>query len=112
MRCEYCRKSAGWLKRLCTDCGRLHDIFTEHKGQLGLLQFLDLFIETGLPRTKIEAFMNADPRGSGSVKDQITADMSRELLGTMGIRTEQTAHDVRDLREKGTWQGMDEKPEE
>lgn len=112
MRCEYCQGSAGWFKRLCADCGRLHDIFTEHQGQLGLLQFLDLFIETGLSRTKIEAFMNADPHGRGSVKDRITADMSRELLGAMGIRTEQTARDVRELREKGTWQGMDEKPDE
>ena len=32
----------------------------------------DLCIETGLPREQIEAFMNADPHGNGSVKDQIT----------------------------------------
>ena len=39
--------------------------------------------------------MNADPDGSGSIKDQITADMSTELLGAMGIRVQQTAQDVR-----------------
>lgn len=112
MQCNYCHAPAGWFKRLCTDCRRLHDIFTRHQGQLGLLQFLDLFIETGLSRERIEAFMNADPHGRGSVKDQITADMSSELLGAMGIRVRQTANDVRQLREKGAWQHMDDKPEE
>ena len=77
-----------------------------------MLQFLDLCIETGLPREKIEAFMNADPDGSGSIKDQITADMSTKLLGAMGIRVQQTAQDVKRLRRKGVWHRMDEKPEE
>ncbi len=97
---------------MCADCQRLHELYTRQRGQLGLLQFLDGCIETGLPREKIEAFMNADPYGSGSVKDQITADMSTELLGAMGIRVQQTAQDVKRLRQQGTWQGMDEKPEE
>ena len=77
-----------------------------------MLQFLDLVIETGLSREKIEAFMNADRHGKGSVKDQITADMSSELLVAMGIRGEQTAHDVKQLREKDNWQRMGERPEE
>jgi len=77
-----------------------------------LVQFLDLFIETGLSREKIEAFMNADPHGKGSVKDQITADMSSELLAAMGIRVEQTAQDVKQLREKDNWQRMGKRTEE
>ena len=56
--------------------------------------------------------MNADPHGNGSVKDQITADMSSELLGAMGIRVQQTAQDVKHLRNKGVWQRMDKKSEE
>ena len=87
-------------------------MYTRQRGQLSLLQFLDLCIETGLPREQIEAFMNADPHGNGSVKDQITADMSTELLGAMGIRVQQTAQDVKHLRNKGVWQRMDKKPEE
>ena len=77
-----------------------------------MVQFLDLFIETGLSREKIEAFMNADPHGKGSVKDQITADMSSELLAAMGIRVEQTAQDVKQLREKDNWQRMGKRTEE
>lgn len=112
MRCAYCQERAGWFKRICADCQRLHGLYTQQRGQIGLLQFLDICIETGLPREKIEAFLNADPHGNGSVKDQITADMSTELLGAMGIRVQQTAQDVKLLRQKGTWQGMDEKPQE
>ena len=77
-----------------------------------MLQFLDLFIETGLSREKIEAFMNADPHGYGSVKDQITADMSTELLAAMGISVKQTAQDVKQLRQKDNWQRMGERTEE
>ena len=112
MKCAYCLERAGWFKKTCTDCQRLHEIYTQHRGHIGLLQFLDLFIETGLSRKKIEAFMYADPHGKGSIKDQITADMSSELLGAMGIRVQQTAQDVKQLRDRGAWQRMDEKPEE
>ncbi len=112
MKCAYCQEQAGWFKQICQDCQRLHALYTQQRGQLGLLQFLDICIETGLSREKIEAFMNADPDGSGSIKDQITADMSTELLGAMGIRAQQTAHDVKRLRQKGGWRRMDERPEE
>ncbi|MGH7962440.1 MAG: hypothetical protein ACRERD_11545 [Candidatus Binatia bacterium] len=112
MKCRYCHERAGWFSRVCTDCQRLLDIYETHKGQTGPLQFLDLFINTGLPREKIEAFMNADPSGEGSIKDRITADMSTELLGAMGVNAQQSAQDVKRLREKGTWQGMGERPKE
>ncbi len=77
-----------------------------------MLQFLDLFVEKGLSREKIEAFMNADPHGDGSIKDQITADMSSELLAAMGIHVKQTAQDVKQLRKKDNWQRMGERTEE
>ena len=112
MKCRYCQDRASWFRRVCADCQRLLVIYTAHKGQIGLLQFLDLFIETGLSREKVEAFMNADPKGEGSVKDQITADMSTELLGAMGVNVPQTARDVKNLRDQGNWQKMDERPEE
>src|SRR6266852_4470566 len=76
MKCSYCQERAGWFTRICQDCQRLLTVYEVHKGQIGLLQFLDLFIETGLPREKIEAFLAADPRGEGSIKDHILADMS------------------------------------
>ena len=112
MKCQYCQASAGWFRRRCADCQRLLALYTQHKGRLSLVQFLDLFIETGLSREKIEAFMHADPKGEGSVSDQITADMSTELLGAMGVNVPQTAQDVKNLRAQGSWRRMDERPEE
>ena len=112
MKCSYCREHAGWFTRVCADCRRLLDIYKKHEGQIGPLQFFDLFIGTGLPREKIEAFLAADPRGEGSVKDRILADMSTELLGAMGVRAPQSAHDVKRLREKGEWQHLGERPKE
>jgi hypothetical protein len=110
MKCTYCQERAGWFARVCADCQRLLDLYETHRGQLSLLQFLDLFIETGLPREKIEAFMDADPHGEGSIKDRITADMSTQLLYAMGIPAQQTAQDVKRLREQGNWRGMGERP--
>ena len=112
MKCSYCQERAGWFARICQDCQRLLAVYKAHKGQIGLLQFLDLFIETGLPREKIEAFLAADPRGEGSIKDHILADMSTELLGAMGVNARQRAQDVKRLREKGSWRGMGEPPKE
>jgi hypothetical protein len=112
MKCRYCQEQAGWFSRVCTDCQRLLAIYEAHKGQIGLLQFLDLFIETGLPRQKIETFLDANPGGEGSAKDHILADMSTELLGAMGVNTRQSAEDVKRLREKGNWRRMGEPPKE
>lgn len=112
MPCGYCHERAGWFTRVCGDCQRLLTIYAAHQGQIGLLQFLDLFIATGLSREKIETFLTADPRGKGSVKDRILADMSTQLLGAMGVRAPQSAHEVKRLREKGTWRGMGDRPKE
>jgi len=112
MKCSYCQEQAGWFTRVCQDCRRLLAIYEAHKGQIGLLQFLDLFIETGLSREKIEAFLAADPRGEGRIKDRILADMSTELLGAMGVNAQQSAQDVKRLRERGTWRGLGERPKE
>ena len=112
MKCHYCQEAAGWFSRTCQDCRRLLDLYHTHRGQLGLLQFLELFTETGVPHEKIEAFLNADPRGEGTIKDHIIADMSTELLNAMGVNVSQSPQDVKRLREKGTWRGMDERSKE
>ncbi len=111
VRCRYCRDRAGF-RRVCADCRRFLALYTRHQGRLSLLQLLDLYIDTGVSREKIEAFLNADPTGQGSVKDRITANMSTELLGAMGVNAPQTAHDVKRLRNQGNWRSMDARPEE
>lgn len=112
MRCLYCREWAGWFTRTCADCARLYAIYRTHRGQVGLGQFLDLLLATGLPRTKIEAFLAADPYGEGSIKDRVIADVSTELLAAMGVYAPQHAREVKRLREKGDWRSLGERPKE
>jgi hypothetical protein len=101
MRCASCGDSAGFLKRLCGECGRVFALYEEHRGNLGLSQLLDVFIADGLPRAKIEAALASDLEGQGALQDRITADMANGLLAAMGLRRRHTPADVKRLRESG-----------
>ena len=48
-------------------------------------QFLDGLEQTGIDKEKILVFLQADPDGKGSVQDQVTAEMTTELMKVMGI---------------------------
>jgi len=89
------------LRRRCDDCATLLDVWARERGDIGLSQLLDHFIATGVPRAKIETLLAADPDGAGSIRDQVTADMTNRLLADMGVTPRQTAADVRRLRERG-----------
>lgn len=111
MRCRYCEERAGWWRRCCTDCRRLSALVTTHPGaDMGTL--MDLFIASGAGREKVEKFLNADAYGDGTVRDQIAADMANQLLEALGQRRRQTVGDVRRLRERGAWLGLDRRPRE
>ena len=101
MRCASCREPAGFLKRLCADCGRVFSLYEQHGGELGLSQLLDVFIAEGLPRNKIEAALASDLDGNGALQDRITADMANSLLAAMGLSRRHTPADVKRLREEG-----------
>ena len=101
MRCTSCLEPAGFLKRVCADCGRVFSLYEQHRGDLGLSQLLDVFIADGLPRTKIEAALASDRDGRGALQDRITADMANSLLAAMGLRRHHTPADVKRLRESG-----------
>ena len=111
MRCRYCHESAGWWRRCCTDCARLHAVFGASRGaDMGTL--MELFIATGAPRAKVEKFLDADPHGTGPVRDQIAADMTNQLMEAFGQRRRQTARDVKRIRERGRWTHLDRRPPE
>jgi hypothetical protein len=101
MRCRSCHDRAGWLRRLCADCRRLLALYEQHRGELGLSQFLDLFIATGVGRAKIEAVLASDVDGRGALRDQIAADMTNRVLADMGFTPRHTAADVKRLRASG-----------
>jgi hypothetical protein len=64
-------------------------------------------------REGIERFLEADlPHGKGTIRDQIVADMSNELLAALGQAGGQSGVDVRRLRERGAWRDYDRRPED
>lgn len=73
---------------------------------------MEMFLGSGVPRAGIERFLDADPHGGGSVRDQIAADMSNQLLEALGQRGRQTAQDVKRIRERGGWMHLDQRPRE
>jgi hypothetical protein len=102
MRCRLCGFRAGWFRRRCATCTQLQQVVAANRGA-GLSLILDLLLATGAPRAHIEAFLAADPEGAGSIRDQIVADMSNELLQAFGQPSRQSAAEVKRIRERGAW---------
>ena len=73
---------------------------------------LELFMTTGVSQAKIEKFLDADPDGSGTVRDHIAADMTNQLLEALGQRRRQSPADVKRIRKRGGWMGLDQRPRE
>jgi hypothetical protein len=71
----------------------------ELRGKVGFGEFLDELERTGVPKEKILRFLKADPHGQGSVQDQVTAEMTSELMKVMGLKGSQTAGEVKRIRE-------------
>jgi hypothetical protein len=88
----------------------LREIFDTHRGE-SLRAMLQRFEASGAAPHKIATFFDANPTGAGTVRDQIAADMTNELLAVLGQRKRQSAEEVRRLRERGQWRRMGERPE-
>ena len=96
--CVYCGERAGLFGKICGDCKKLLGRVDELRGKVGFGQFLDGLAETGADKDKILRFLDADPDGKGSVRDQVTAEMTSELMKVMGIAGRQTAPEVKRIR--------------
>ncbi len=68
------------------------------RGRVGYGEFLEGLETTGVDKEKIIKFLKADPDGKGSVQDQITAEMTTELMQVMGIAGRQTPQAVKRIR--------------
>ena len=66
---------------------------------MGYGEFLDELEQTGVDKQKIVTFLQADPDGKGSVRDQITAEMTTDLMKGMGIKGTQTPQGVKRIRQ-------------
>jgi hypothetical protein len=97
--CVYCGEASGFLARLCQDCKKLLARVQELRGRVGYGEFLDGLERTGVAKEKIMVFLTADPDGKGSVQDQVTAEMTTELMKVMGIAGRQSAQEVKRIRD-------------
>lgn len=97
-RCVYCGERAGFWARSCTDCKKLMARVQELRGRVGYGEFLDGLEKTGVAKEKIVVFLTADPDGTGSVQDQVTAEMTSELMKVMGISGRQSPQEVKRIR--------------
>lgn len=100
--CVYCGERAGLFGKICSECKKLLVRVDELRGKVGFGQFLDGLAETGIAKEKILRFLDADPDGKGSVRDQVTAEMTSELMKVMGIAGRQTAPEVKRIRNSVT----------
>jgi len=100
-KCVYCGERAGLFGRSCADCKKLLARVTELRGKVSYGQFLDGLEQTGIDKEKILRFLQADPEGTGSIQDQVTAEMTSELMQVMGISGRQTAQEVKRIRDVG-----------
>jgi hypothetical protein len=71
----------------------------ELRGKVSYGLFLDGLDRTGVAKEKILTFLQADPDGKGSIQDQVTAEMTSELMKVMGIAGRQTAEEVKRIRD-------------
>ncbi|MDH3442475.1 MAG: hypothetical protein OEN50_00995 [Deltaproteobacteria bacterium] len=97
--CIYCNEHAGILARVCAGCKKLLACVQELRGRVGYGEFLGALERTGVAKEKIITFLKADPDGKGSVQDQVTAEMTTELMKVMGIAGRQSAEDVKRIRD-------------
>ncbi|HEV8722132.1 MAG TPA: hypothetical protein VGW77_16040 [Candidatus Binatia bacterium] len=97
--CVYCGQRAGIFSRVCADCKKLLARVRELRGKVGYGEFLDGLEQTGVDKEKIFTFLKADPDGTGSIQDQVTAEMTSELMKVMGISGRQTPQDVKRIRD-------------
>jgi hypothetical protein len=84
--------------KVCGDCKKLLAKVDELRGKVGYGEFLDGLGSTGVPKDKIILFLKADPEGKGSVQDQVTAEMTSELMQVMGLKGKQSAENVKGIR--------------
>jgi len=97
-RCVYCGDRGGIWSKICRDCKKLLARVRELWGRVGYSAFLDELEKSGVAKEKIMAFLRADPEGKGSIQDQVTAEMTSELMRVMGIKGSQTPQEVKRIR--------------
>jgi hypothetical protein len=76
-------------------------------------RLLEALRATGASSDHIERFLAAEPHpGAGTIRDQMAAEMSNQLLAALGQQPTQSGADAKRLRQRGAWRGYDQRPSE
>jgi hypothetical protein len=109
MRCIYCRKRAGLMRRVCDPCGRVIAVVERAGGEVGMADLVDLFLAEGLTREQVDVVLDAQLRGAPTLRDRLTSNMANALMRGLGMPGRQSPEDVKRIREAiktggaGTW---------
>jgi hypothetical protein len=118
MRCIYCKRRAGLLRKTCGTCSRVKAVIERAAGHVGWTELVDLFAAEGLTRTDVDCVLDAEVGGEPTLRDRLTSRMANELMRNLGMPGRQSPEDVRRVRVsaaagggEGTWK-PGEKPSE
>src|SRR5262245_56783634 len=98
MRCIYCRKRAGLMRRVCDPCGRVVAVVERAGGEVGMAVLVDLFMEEGLTRGQVDAVLDAQIGGAPTLRDRLTSNLANSLMRGLGMPGRQSPEDVKRIR--------------
>lgn len=99
MRCNYCRKRAGLIRRVCAPCAKVIVVVERSGGEIGIAGLVDLFIAEGLEREQVDAVLDAKIADQPTIRDRLTSNLTNALMQGLGMPGRQTPEDVRRVRE-------------
>jgi hypothetical protein len=118
MRCNYCSKRAGFLRRICTPCAKVVAIVERAGGEVGMIGLVDIFVAEGLSREQVDVVLDAQIGTEPTIRDRLTSSMTNVLMRNLGMPGRQSPEDVMKVRTAmrsgggvGTWAGGEEPPE-
>jgi hypothetical protein len=109
MRCVYCRKRAGFVRKVCDSCARVVSVVERAGGEVGIAGLVDLFVAEGLTREQVDVVLDAQVDGQPTLRDRLTSNMANALMRGLGMPGRQSPEDVKKVRESmkeggaGTW---------
>lgn len=105
MRCIYCRRRAGIVRKVCPTCTRVVTVFEQAAGRVGWTELVDQFANAGLGREQVDCVLDAEIGDQPTLRDQMTAEMANVLMRNLGMPGRQSAMEVQRIRRSGNASG-------
>ena len=98
MKCIFCHERAGFFKRICLGCIKMGQAVQGLPPSFSFNDLLNAMMEPGATQEKIEKFLEADPYHEGSLRNQVTARMTNEVMAGLGIPSDMDYQGVAQVR--------------